>query len=168
MNAQMTEEAYQAQVYLSFASWCEINHFNGVADFLYKHSLEERNHMFKFLKYINNRGGAAHIAKIGAPPADPSDLGDCLRKTMQHEIDNSARINEIVDLALKERDWATFNFGQWFVKEQIEEESLISDVLDKYMVASSDLETGAGLYEFDRDIAGHGQEGDLPRDEALG
>lgn len=165
LNEQMTREAYQAQVYLSYASWAEVSGFIGMAEFLYGHMNEERKHMFKFLKYINDRGGHARIEAIPAPPADPRDMGDCLRKTLQHEIDNSKMIDEIVHLAHEEKDWATFNFGQWFVKEQIEEETLVNDLLDKYNLASGENAANGQLYEFDRDAASSPQEATLPRDE---
>ncbi|TWT55936.1 ferritin [Allorhodopirellula solitaria] len=167
LNTQMTREAYQAQVYLAYASWAEVNGFTGISEFLYKHMEEERMHMSKFLKFINDRGGHARIAAIEAPPADPKDLGDCLRQALQHEINNSKAIDEIVHLAHEEKDWATFSFGQWFVKEQIEEETLINELLDKYNLAAGEETGNAGLYEFDRDTATASQEATLPRDEVL-
>lgn len=167
LNEQMMREAFQAQVYLSYASWAELNGFGGVADFLYKHSEEERQHMYKFLRYINDRGGASKITGIKNPPADPKDLGKCLEKIMQHEVDNSNEIYKLVDLALEEKDWATFNFLQWFVKEQIEEETLVSEVLDKYNLAVKQRGNNANLYEFDKDLATADQEATIPREEEL-
>jgi ferritin len=167
LNTQMTREAFQAQVYLSYASWAEVNSFAGIATFLYGHMSEEREHMFKILKYINDRGGSARVEAIEAAPVNPENIGDCLRKILQHEIDNSAEIDKIVNLAHEEKDWATFNFGQWFVKEQIEEESLINEVLDKYDLASTEIKGNTSLYDLDRDLSGHSQEGDLPREESV-
>ncbi len=100
----MTREAFQAQVYLSYASWAEVHQFSGIARFLYKHATEERNHMFKFLKYINDRGGVARIRAIDTPPADPTDLGDCLCKALDAEIDNSSHIDNIVNLYQLDKD----------------------------------------------------------------
>ncbi|MGE3646608.1 MAG: ferritin [Beijerinckiaceae bacterium] len=168
LNAQLTREAFQAQVYLAFGVWAETNHFTGVAEFLYNHATEERNHMFKFLKYIASRGGTPVIAAIDAPGEEPSGLGDCLNRTMQHEIENSASIDDLVNLAHDEKDWATFNFAQWFVKEQIEEETLVQDLLDKYNLASRQTGDNTNLYGFDRDVAGHAQDAPLPREETLG
>ena len=167
LNTQMTREAYQAQVYLSYASWAEVNSFGGIATFLYGHMHEEREHMFKILKYINDRGGSAKIEAIDAAPVNPKDIGDCLKNILKHEIENSAEIDKIVNLAHEEKDWATFNFGQWFVKEQIEEESLINEIMDKYNLASIETKGNHSLYEMDRDLAGHSQEGDLPREETV-
>jgi len=166
LNKQMTREAYQAQVYLAYASWAEVNGFAGISTFLYKHSLEEREHMYKFLKYINDRGGKAKIEAIDAPREHPEGLGDCLQKTLQHEIDNSDAIDEIVNLAHEEKDWATFNFGQWFVREQIEEETLVKNLIDKYELTSAQPGR-ANLYGLDRDTADAPQDATIPREEKL-
>ncbi len=165
LNTQMTTEAYQAQVYLSYASWAEVNSFTGIATFLYGHMHEEREHMFKILKYINDRGGETKIEAIKAPPANPENVGDCLKKILKHEMDNSKEIDKIVDLAHEEKDWATFNFGQWFVREQIEEETLINDIIDKYNLASTEVDGNTSLYEMDRDLSAHSQEGEIPRED---
>lgn len=164
LNDQMTREAYQAQVYLAYASWAEVNGFPGISAFLYKHMDEERQHMFKFIKFINDRGGKARIEAIDAPPADPKNIEDCLQKTLQHEIDNSKAIDDIVNLAQEEKDWATFNFAQWFVKEQIEEESLVKELIDKFQLASQKHDD-SNLYELDKDVATASHEATLPRDE---
>ncbi len=165
LNTQMNREAYQAQVYLSYASWAEVNSFAGVANFLYRHMHEEREHMFKFLKYVNNRGGNAKVGTIDAPPKNPTDIGDCFQKILKHEIDNSKEIDKIVNMAHEEKDWATFNFGQWFVKEQIEEESLVNNLIDKYNLASTEVEGNVNLYEMDRDLGNASQEEEIPREE---
>ena len=167
LNDQMTREAYQAQIYLSYASWAEVNSYPGIANFLYKHMEEERQHMFKFIKFINDRGGKTKIEAIKAPPADPKNIEDCLQKALQHEIENSKEIDNIVNLAHEEKDWATFSFGQWFVKEQIEEENLINELIDKYTLASQEKGNNANLYELDRDIAHAPQEATIPREEKI-
>lgn len=167
LNQQMTREAYQAQVYLSYGSWAEVNSFNGIATFLYKHSNEEREHMFKFLKYINDRGGSAKIDAIDAAPVNPNNIGECLNEILRHEIENSKEINKIVNLAHEEKDWATFNLGQWFVKEQIEEETLIKDVIDKYNLASTEISKNHNLYDMDKDLATASQEATIPREEKI-
>ncbi len=120
-----------------------------------------------FLKFIHDRGGQALVQAIEAPPVDPTDLGDCLRKTLQHEIDNSKSIDEIVNLAHEEKDWATFNFGQWFVKEQIEEETLINTLLDQYNLATDQKRQNENVYTLDRDYAEAPQEAVIPGEAVL-
>lgn len=123
--------------------------------------------MFKFLKYINDRGGNTTIEAIDAATVNPKNIGECLHAILRHEIENSKEIDKIVNLAHEEKDWATFNFGQWFVKEQIEEETLIKGVIDKYNLASTETSKNNNLYEMDKDLAGASQEGTLPREETL-
>ena len=162
----MTREAYQAQVYLAYASWAEVEGFPGIAAFLYKHMHEEREHMFNFLKFINGRGGKCQIQAIDAPSGDPKDMNDCLQQTLQHEIDNSLCIDAIVNLAHEEKDWATFNFAQWFVREQIEEETLVNNLIDKFGLAAQQPDH-ANLYALDRDMTSAPQEIAIPRDEKV-
>lgn len=167
LNQQMTREAYQAQVYLSYGSWAEVNSFNGIATFLYKHSNEEREHMFKFLKYINDRGGSAQIEAIHAAPVNPANVSECLNAILRHEIENSKEIDKIVNLAHEEKDWATFSFGQWFVAEQIEEETLIKDIIDKYNLASTQISKNNNLYDLDKDLETAAQDAKLPQEEKI-
>jgi len=167
LNTQMTREAYQAQVYLAYASWAEVNSFAGIASFLYGHMQEEREHMFKFLKYINDRGGEAVIEAIDAAPKNPKNIGECLQQILKNEVENSKEIDKIVNLAHEEKDWATFNFGQWFVQEQIEEETLINGIIDKYNLASTEVKGNNSLYEMDRDLTNASQEAEVPREEKI-
>lgn len=164
LNEQMTREAHAAEVYLALASWAENQGFAGVADFMYRHAAEERNHMMKFLKYINSRQGYCRINQIPAVLPEPKDLKDLFEKAIQHEFDNSAAINKLVSQAMREEDWATWNFLQWFVKEQIEEETLVLALFDKYELASTDKKNNVNLYEFDRDLSGAPQDVSLPQD----
>lgn len=121
--------------------------------------------MFKLLKYIISRGGSPVIEAIPEAPAHPGNIGECLKTILQHEVDNSKEIDAIVSLALEEKDWATFNFGQWFVKEQIEEEVLIGGIIDKYNLASTEVSGNNNLYELDKDLADAPQETKTPREE---
>ena len=167
LNKQMMEEATQAQAYIALGSWAEVNNYRGIADFFYKHSAEERNHMFKFLAYINERGGEAKIEAIPPPRDNPVSLETCIEGVWQHELEKTKKIYALVDQAMAERDWAAFNFLQWFVKEQIEEEALINNLRDKFALASKDKADNQNFYELDKDMASAPQEGDLPRETSL-
>src|SRR4051812_41123706 len=118
LNNQLTKEAHAAQIYLSYGAWADSNGFGGTANFLFRHAQEERNHMMKILEYILKRGGVVRVTAIDAPPADPSSMNDCFEKVFKHEVDNTRAIYDVVNLTMKEGDWATWNFMQWFVKEQ--------------------------------------------------
>ncbi len=168
LNAQMMQEAEQAQVYLALGIWAETHNYDGLADFLYKHSTEERNHMFKFLEYINQRGGEAKIEAIPAPTDKPKDVTDCIDTVWKHEVQNSKAIYALTDMALAEKDWPTFNFMQYFVKEQIEEENLISDLRDKLSLATKEKTGNANLYSFDRDLNNAPQDSEIALQKTLG
>lgn len=166
LNKQVTKEAEAAQVFLSYGSWAECQGYPGVADFLYKHATEERDHMKKVIRYINGRGGETKITGIPQPPENPESLKQCLDSALKHEIDNTEAIYGIVNLAHEEKDWATFNFAQWFVKEQIEEETLIMDLIDKYNLAvDSQNENNENLYDLDKDLAHAPQHVEIPREQ---
>lgn len=167
LNYQVTKEAHAAQIYLSYAIWADSEGYAGVADLLFRHSGEERDHMMKVIQYIQERGGRAKVTALGEPPKDPENLQQCFEKIFQHEVDNTTAIYKIVDLAMEQKDWATWNFGQWFVKEQIEEETLVMDLLDKLKVAGGPEASSESLLYFDSKIGDKDDEADLARDATV-
>ncbi len=152
LNAQMTKEAHASQIYLSYASWAEHHSYNGVANFLFRHAQEERNHMMKILEYILKRGAEVKITAVPAPHANPESLNKCFEKIFEHETDNTKEVYRLVKLSFEEEDWATWNFMQWFVKEQVEEETMAMNLLDKIKIAGGEKLSGNDLYSFDRDL----------------
>ena len=167
LNKQLAKEAHAAQIYLSYAIWADSQGYAGVANLLYRHSGEERNHMMKVVEYIQGRGGRARITALDGPPADPQNLQECFEKIFQHEVDNTAAIYKIVELAQKEKDWATWNFGQWFVKEQIEEETLVMELLDKLKIAGGAKASDESLLYLDSKIGNREDEAGLARDASV-
>ena len=149
LNQQIRVEAESSQVYLSMACWAEVKGLEGIAQFMYKHSDEERMHMLKLIKYVNERGGHAHITDLSAPETEFGTFQKMFQKLYDHEIFVSKSINELVHVALEEKDYATHNFLQWYVAEQIEEEALARTILDKINLIGNDK---GGLYLFDRDV----------------
>lgn len=164
LNRQVKKEANASQIYLSLGTWADSEGFSGVANFLFRHAQEERNHMIKVIDYIMERGGRAKISGLDEPPKDPKNLQDCFERAFEHEVDNTETIYEIVNLAQEEKDWATWNFGQWFVKEQIEEEALILDLLDKLKVAGGAKATRESLLYLDSQLEKKEDEVTLARD----
>jgi len=149
LNRQVEVEASSSQFYLAMASWAEANGLNGVANFLYGHSDEERQHMLKLFKYINERGGKAIVPNLSKPPEDFESINFIFQSLYEHEVKVTSEINAVVELCLKEKDYTTHNFMQWYVAEQIEEEGLAADLLDKLRLIGGDK---GGLYLFDRDL----------------
>ncbi len=152
LNDQMTKEAHASQIYLSYAAWADSEGFAGIANFLLRHAHEERNHMMKILEFIQKRGGRVVIKAIPAPNPDPANVNDLFNKVFESEVDNTNSIYKIVKMSHDEQDWATWNFMQWFVKEQIEEETLALDLLAKIKIAGGEKASGDALYNLDRDL----------------
>jgi ferritin len=148
-NRQIEREGYSSNLYLAMASWAETSGFSGVAGWMYAQADEERVHMLKFIKYINERGGKALIPALKQPPTDYKGVEDVFKEVLKHEEFVTASINEIVSLTLEEKDFNTHNFLQWFVMEQVEEEASARTILDKVRLVGKN-----NMYEFDRDVTG--------------
>jgi ferritin len=161
LNDQMTKEAAAAQIYLSYGSWANRGGYDGISNFLFRHANEERSHMMKILEYILERGSTVNIETIPAPPANPSSIQDCFEKTFSHEVENTRGIYKIVKMSFDEEDWATWNFMQWFVREQTEEETMVMNMLDKLKIAGGGKASGESLYSFDRDMRESPDDADL-------
>jgi len=149
LNKQVKIENDSSQIYLAMASWAEIQGFEGIATFMYNQSDEERTHMLKLIKYINQRGGKAIIPQVDKPLLDYTSFKTLFTQLFEHEVFVSESINELVHLSLQEKDYATHNFLQWYVAEQIEEESTARSILDKINLIGNDK---GGLYLFDNDM----------------
>ena len=157
LNRQVLMEAQSSQAYLAMASWADIQPgLKGVTQFFFKHSDEERMHMLKLITYINERGGFAVVPALEQPTLTFVSLKKAYEELFKHEVKVSESINELVDMSLKEKDYATHNFLQWYVNEQLEEERLARECNDKLELIGDDK---SGLYLFDRDIMNMGGEG---------
>ncbi|SIR51271.1 MULTISPECIES: ferritin [Chryseobacterium] len=150
LSDQMNKEIHASHIFLSYGIWADDKGYQGIANFLYRHAQEERNHSIKFMEYILNRGGKPKVTAIPAPPADPKTLTACFDGVFKHEVDNTTAIYKIVDLSMEEKDWATWNFMQWFVQEQIEEETLAQNLIDKLKIAGGDRATDESLFTLDK------------------
>lgn len=149
LNDQILKEASSSQYYLAMASWAENNGLNGTSKFMYTHSDEERFHMLKLVKFVNERGGKAMISSISQPPTEFDNLKSVFELLLKHEISVTDSINNLVDICLQEKDYTTHNFVQWYVSEQLEEEALARTILDKLKLIGDD---NGGMYMFDRDL----------------
>ncbi|MBL7943208.1 MAG: ferritin [Flavobacteriales bacterium] len=149
LNDQIKVESDSSQAYLAMACWAEIQGFSGTAAFLYRHSDEERMHMLKLVHFVNDRGGQAIIPELKQPTRSYKSLHAIFQALHDHEVKVTAEINSVVDICLKEKDYTTHNFMQWYVSEQIEEETLARNILDKLRLIGEDK---GGLYIFDRDL----------------
>jgi ferritin len=149
LNQQIGMESDSSQFYLAMASWAERSGYNGVSAFLYRHSDEERQHMLKLIKFVNERGGISQLPALKSPPVNFKNVIEVFEQLLKHEVKVSNEINKLVDNCLAEKDYTTHNFLQWYVSEQIEEERLARNLLDKLNLIGGDK---GGMYLFDRDL----------------
>ena len=149
LNKQVELEASSSHHYLNMASWAECQGYSGTANFLYAHSDEERQHMLRLVKFINERGGKAQIPSLKTEKITIKTLQDVFDQLLNHEVEVTNSINEVVFVCLEEKDYTTHTFMQWYVSEQLEEEALARNILDKLKLIGDDK---GGLYLFDRDL----------------
>lgn len=150
LNRQIEVEAFSSNLYLAMASWCDKEGLEGCAKFFYDHSEEERMHMMKLIHYINEAGGHAIVNEIKKPKSEFKDAKEIFEQTLEHEKFVTSQIDKLVELSFTEKDFATYNFLQWYVDEQHEEETLFSTVLDKVNMIGVE---GRGLYFIDKEVA---------------
>lgn len=146
LNEQIVKEG-TLLIYLSMASWADTEGYAGIAKWLFGQAEEELMHMMKFVHFINERGGHAIIPAFEQPPAKFNGIKKLFAQVLEHEQYISGSINDIVALTIKENDFASHNWIQWFVTEQVEEESSVQAIIDKLNLLGD-----KNMYMFDRDI----------------
>ena len=149
LNQQINLEFYSSNLYLQMSSWC-INHgLDGCAKFFREHADEEKMHMQKLFDYVNETGSYAVIGRIQNAKSEFGSVVEIFEETYAHEQHITRQINELVSIAFKESDFSTFNFLQWYVAEQHEEEQLFKAILDKVELIGTE---GNGLFFIDKEI----------------
>ena len=149
LNKQIQFEQYSSNLYLQMSAWCDHQGYTGSAAFLREHAAEELQHMYKLFDYVCETGALAVLGMLNAPPSTYQSLAEVFELTYEHELAVTKAINKLVASALAEQDFSTFQFLQWYVSEQHEEERLIKSILDKISVIGLD---GKGIYFLDKEI----------------
>ena len=149
LNEQAQKEEFSARLYLAMAIWCEVNGYPGAASFLYDHTDEERMHQMKIIHYINERGGMAALYELAALKTEFNSLEDIFTQVLAHEEFITNSINELYGLTMAEKDYTTGNFLQWYITEQVEEESTMRTILDKIKLVGKDK---AGMFHVDKEL----------------
>jgi ferritin len=149
LNQQVKKEAHSSAVYLSMASWCDRNGFDGSADFFFKQSDEEREHQLKLYKYILDMGGTALSPEISNIKIEYSSFREVFEDALDQEIAITQSFKNIVARCHKEQDYVTLEFLNWFLKEQREEEYVARRALELFEVIG---EQGTGHWDIDKNI----------------
>lgn len=138
LNKQIKLEAQSAAAYLAKASWCDQNGFDNSATFFYNQSNEERTHMLKLFHFVSDMGGVASVPSTDEPQSSFSSLREAFEYSLDNEISVTESIHQIVAACRKAGDFATENFMQWFVKEQIEEEFVARKAIELFDMLGDD------------------------------
>ena len=149
LNDQIVREMFSSNLYLSMSSYFESINLRGFANWMRIQAQEEFAHTMKFYEYILDRGGRAIIGQIEAPRNQWENVLDVYSEVLDHERAVTASINNLVKIAREENDFATDNFLQWYIAEQVEEEANVSDVLEQLKMIDG---KGAGLFILDREL----------------
>lgn len=156
LNAQINLEFFSSNVYLQMGAWADHEGLVGCAAFLTKHADEEMGHMRRIWNYVQEAGHMPVLGAIKEAPSDIKDVKALFEEVYTHEQHVTAKINELARAAFEEKDMITFNFMQWFIAEQHEEEALARTILDRIKVIGLD---GKGLYFIDQEVGKISAEG---------
>lgn len=149
LNNQIALEGNASAAYLAMASWCEQEGLNGCATFFYDQSAEERMHMMKIIRYINEMDGHAIIPAQEQPQSSFESIQQVFKIVYQQEKKVTAAIYNILSISQKEQDHSTTLFLQWYVEEQREEESQVRGIMDKIKLIGTG---GQSLYFIDQEV----------------
>lgn len=149
LNEQIGLEGYASFLYLSMASWCEREGLEGCARFLYRQSDEERMHMLRIFRYINEVDGHAVSPSIAQPSLEFDSVQALFKQVYEHEQKVTRAINTLVALSYEEKDHTTLSFLQWYVNEQREEEALMRGILDRIRLIGDGPRS---LYYIDKEV----------------
>jgi ferritin len=150
LNKQINNEIYSAYLYLSMSSYTTHIGLKGAANWFMVQYQEEMVHAMKMYDYLNSLGEHAQLAAIAAPPTEFGTLLSMFEQTLKHEQFITKCINDLMDLAVKEKDHASQIFLQWYVTEQIEEEGNDNDIIAQLKLVG---DSAQGLMMIDRDLA---------------
>ncbi len=149
LNEQINAEYWSAYFYLSMAAYFENKNLHGFANWMKVQYLEEISHVMKFFSYVNERGGRVLLKPIDAVKTEWKDEIEVFEDTLKHEQKVTGLINNLVNIALEEKDHATHNVLQWYVSEQVEEESSADEILQQLKMVEGNKH---GLLMLDREL----------------
>jgi len=149
LNGQINKEMYSAYLYMAMSAYSQYTGLKGFSNWFYVQYQEEMEHAMRIYNYIHGQGGQVQLKAIEQPPADFGLPMEMFEATLKHEQFITKSIHQLVDLAIAEKDHATQIFLQWFVTEQIEEESNDNEIIDKLKLIGKD---GNGLFMLDKEL----------------
>lgn len=149
LNNQIKVEAHASSAYLAMSTWCGEQGYDGSAAFFARQAEEERMHMLKLFRYLNDRGGRAISPEVANIDTDFYSFRDLFERMLQMETYVTRLFNDMAEKCIKQKDFVTFQFIQWFLQEQIQEEFVARRILELFNLIG---EEGRGHWEIDRQV----------------
>ncbi|MBQ4356118.1 MAG: ferritin [Bacteroidales bacterium] len=150
INEQINAEFWSGYLYLSMSAWFTQHNLPGFANWMYIQYQEEFTHGMKMYRYIHERGGEVTLKPIAKVDTNWKDGVAIFKQTLEHERKVTSLINKLMDTAHEIRDYATINFLNWYVDEQVEEEANAEELLGKLQMIGKDT---AALYNLDKELS---------------
>jgi len=138
-NEHINAELFSDYLYLSMANWFTSKNFDGMASWMKQQAAEERGHGMKFIDFVHDRGGIVLFKAISEPKVEWGSPEEAFKEAYEHECLISNKIHALVDLARDEKDKPAENFLQWFVSEQVEEESTALTIYEKFQMIGDNM-----------------------------
>jgi ferritin len=148
-NEQVQAELYSAYMYLAMSVHLEDENFKGMAHWMRLQYEEEREHAFRLMKFMQERGVKPELLQIDMPPAEYGTPLEVFSKALEHEKYVTSRIHEMYEVAMKEKDYASMSHLLWFIDEQVEEEDQTREIVDKLMMVGDNMN---GLFVIDSQL----------------
>ena len=149
-NGQINAEIYSGYLYLSMSAWAQTQGLAGFANWFRIQAQEELAHAMKLFDFLVERGGHAKMVTVEGPQLQWDSAMVAFEAVLAHEQKVTGLINDLTDLSIELRDHASRNFLQWFVDEQVEEESGVEDIIAKLKLAGE----GHGMFLMDKELGG--------------
>ena len=150
LNGQINKEMYSAYLYMSMSAYTEFIGLKGFANWFYIQYQEEMEHAMRIYSYVLEQGSQVKLMAIKEPPTEFGSPLEMFEQTLEHEKYVTQSINDLVELAIEQKDHATQIFLQWFVTEQVEEEGNDNEIIDKLKLAGKE---GGGLFMIDKELS---------------
>lgn len=151
INDQINMELYSANVYLTMAAWFLNQELNGFGNFFVIQMKEEQFHGMKYFHYLHDVDGKFHLANIPEPQQEYHNIKHVFQLALHNEEEVSRSTHSLIDAALQTKDFATYQFLEWFVREQVEEEATMRNLLAKIELIGEDK---SALFMLDTELVG--------------
>lgn len=148
-NEQVQAELYSAYMYLAMSLYLEDKNFKGMASWLKVQYEEEREHAFRLMKFMQERGVKPELLQIDAPPVEFGTPLEVFTKALEHEQYVTSSIHSMYEVAVKEKDYAAMTHLHWFIDEQVEEEDQTREIVDKLTMVGDNMN---GLFVIDSQL----------------